>query len=118
MRGVRSVSYPHRSGMAVGGEMKEARDSWLVESPALDINNMFQLVLALIFVAMILTPAIVAARSGKKETESESAPEAQPIRRAAKTQAEPAEEANAAAQPAPAAASTLPLHRTLGLSGR
>lgn len=77
---------------------------------------MFQLTLALIFVGMILTPAIVAARSGKKETDSETAPEAQPFGRV-KKQDEPEAPRVAAAAPA-ASASTLPLHGTLGLSGR
>jgi hypothetical protein len=79
-------------------------------------NNMFQLILALTFLGMILTPAIVAARSGKKEFDpetEETAPEvtafaAQPIRR------------ERAAKTAPAfhSAPTLPMRRTLGMAGR
>ncbi|MFT4114140.1 hypothetical protein [Silvibacterium sp.] len=77
---------------------------------------MFQIILALIFVGMILTPAIVAARSGKKEMEAESETpvnEAPQVARVAeKNPVRPA-----GVTPIPAA-STLPLHRTLGLSGR
>jgi hypothetical protein len=77
---------------------------------------MFQLILALTFIGMILTPAVVAAFSGKKESEvqsdemeaAEAVQIAQPARRGRKS------------PPARAAfeAATLPMHGTLGMAGR
>jgi hypothetical protein len=83
---------------------------------------MFQLILALTFIGMILTPAIVAAKSGKKEFD----PEMQDAARestldAAVFAAAPVTRKVAAAQKAHARcfdAPTLPLRGTLGLAGR
>jgi hypothetical protein len=73
-----------------------------------EIKTMFQLILALTFIGMILTPAVVAAFSGKKEfeAETEETPAAQPVRREVKT-------ARVAFE-----AATLPMRGTLGMAGR
>jgi hypothetical protein len=82
---------------------------------------MFQLILALTFVGMILTPAVVAAFSGKKELEVENeemetaqvaAPQAARIAQPAKRQRN-TESARPVFQ-----AATLPMHGTLGMAGR
>jgi hypothetical protein len=83
---------------------------------------MHDLLLALTFISMIVAPAIIAAKSGKKEfdpeTESLSAAERQmasfspaPLKRERNTRipAAPKNHSEAA---------TLPLHQTLGLAGR
>ena len=104
---------------------------------------MLQLILAGSFVAMILTPALVAAASGKKEFDPEPATETAPVRKAASRSVEPVSDSaalNVSAIETPARlaarkrnprpvnrnasktvfaeAQTLPLHRTLGLAGR
>jgi hypothetical protein len=92
-----------------------------------------QLLLAVFFIAMILAPAVVAARSGKKELEPESgdgrildaisstkstpAIAAKPVQLAqAKRTARKADAEKA--RPAVAEVATLPIHHTLGLAGR
>jgi hypothetical protein len=78
---------------------------------------MFQLILALTFIGMILTPAIVAAKSGKKEFAPEMEDAAQePAFKAApvKRNAVAAAKSQRYAHDVP----TLPLHGTLGLAGR
>jgi hypothetical protein len=83
---------------------------------------MFQLILALTFIGMILTPAIVAAKSGKKEFDpemedaaQESNPEVTALKAApAKRTAVAAAKVQRNAHDVP----TLPLHGTLGLAGR
>lgn len=70
---------------------------------------MLQLILALSFIGMILTPAIVAAKSGKKELEPEM------------EEATSVATAFIANEKAPRncfEAQTLPLHGTLGFAGR
>jgi hypothetical protein len=80
---------------------------------------MFQLILALTFIGMILTPAVVAAFSGKKEFEAETEETAEAVRAAqpARRQAQPA---GREAQPARVVfeAATLPMRGTLGMAGR
>jgi hypothetical protein len=80
---------------------------------------MFQLILALTFVGMILTPAVVAAFSGKKELEVENeemetaqvaAPQAARIAQPAKRQRN--------TESVVFQAATLPMHGTLGMAGR
>lgn len=86
---------------------------------------MFELVLAGSFVAMILTPALVAAASGKKELQPEQ--ELAPVAPAATHRASPSRTRQSATSRGHQAsnpdttsfqAPTLPLHRTLGLAGR
>lgn len=83
---------------------------------------MHDLLLALTFISMIVAPAIVAAKSGKKEfdpeTESLSAAERQmasfspaQLKRERCTQIPAAPKSHSEA-------ATLPLHQTLGLAGR
>ncbi|GGG97681.1 hypothetical protein [Silvibacterium dinghuense] len=76
---------------------------------------MFQIILALIFVGMILTPALVAARSGKKEMDAEVEAPAEDLPTVTARVAQRTDARNADLS---SAAGTLPLHRTLGLSGR
>jgi hypothetical protein len=73
---------------------------------------MFQLILALTFIGMILTPAVVAAFSGKKEFEAETEETAEAVRAA--------QPAGREAQPARVVfeAATLPMRGTLGMAGR
>jgi hypothetical protein len=94
---------------------------------------MLQLILALLFIAMIVTPALVAAVSGKKEFEPEADENSRgnlAARRA--TQAAAPSETLRATQPARRErkaetattrtqafeAATLPMHGTLGMAGR
>jgi|HubBroStandDraft_1064217.scaffolds.fasta_scaffold89400_2 hypothetical protein len=83
---------------------------------------MYQVVLALTFIGMILTPAIVAAKSGKKEFDPEMEDAAQqPGPRVTAFVSAPMKQNVTAAPKAHRNgfdAPTLPLHRTLGLAGR
>ena len=83
---------------------------------------MHDLLLALTFISMIVAPAIVAAKSGKKEfdPETESLPVAErqiasfspaPLKRERSTEIPAAPRSHSEA-------ATLPLHQTLGLAGR
>jgi hypothetical protein len=79
---------------------------------------MFQLILALSFIGMILTPAVVAAFSGKKEFEAEDVnmetPDPQVARMAPPAKRERKTESARVVFEAP----TLPMRGTLGMAGR
>ncbi|MFT4114038.1 hypothetical protein [Silvibacterium sp.] len=81
---------------------------------------MIQIILAIAFLAMIVTPAVIAATSGKKETEIEQdeldmhVPGAEALSPAARRQMA----ARKSAQNVPVVAATLPMHGTLGMANR
>jgi hypothetical protein len=81
-------------------------------------KEMLQLILAVSFVGMILIPAIVAAFSGKKETEAtHDELEAAEVAAAPIRMAQPVEREVKSTRKVFQAA-TLPMHRTLGMAGR
>jgi hypothetical protein len=83
---------------------------------------MHDLLLALTFISMIVAPAIVAAKSGKKEFDPET--ESLPLAKRQMASFSPAplkRERNIEISATPKSnseAATLPLHQTLGLAGR
>jgi hypothetical protein len=83
---------------------------------------MHDLLLALTFISMIVAPAIVAAKSGKKEFDPET--ESLPVAKRQMASLSPAPLKRERTTEIPAAsrshseAATLPLHQTLGLAGR
>lgn len=76
---------------------------------------MFQTVIALVFLAMIATPAIIAANSGKKEAEPEHDEVEVEVAAPALRRQRNSRPAPGAMQHAPA---TLPMRGTLGMANR
>lgn len=74
---------------------------------------MHDLILAIAFISMVMTPAIVAAISGKDKTNAPQ--QLKPVRAARQTEPAPA---RTAGKVVVIEAPTLPVRQTLGLAGR